>query len=319
MTGMTTPLPNDGFEEDDPTTLFGTDEADAGPGHGDWALIRYMGHPVGEVILLRSAGLTLGRARENRIHLQEAEVSRYHAKVELVSQDEGGTLPMVQDLGSTNGTFLNGRHLGAKDGSVPVKHGDVLRLGTHAFKVKHLDDLERSYHDTVMTQTTMDHLTGVGNRASILAFLEKHADLSRRHHRPLAVILCDLDHFKEVNDFHGHAAGDLVLRAFCDLVKGRLRACDHVGRIGGEEFLIVLPETFGADAQALAETLRKSVAEQHLDGIEGGPEVHLTCCFGVAQMSEGDCDGSSLLARSDVALYRAKGLGRNRVEFDGTP
>ena len=202
---------------------------------------------------------------------------------------------------------------------MPVKHGDVLRLGTHAFKIKHLDDLERSYHDTVLTQTTMDHLTAVGNRASILAFLEKHADLSRRHHRPLAIIICDLDHFKEVNDFHGHAAGDQVLRAFCDIVKGRLRSCDHLGRIGGEEFLIVLPETLGADALTLGETLRKSVADQMLPGIEGGPGVQLTCCFGVAQMTETDLDASSLLARADVALYRAKGLGRNRVEFDGTP
>ena len=226
---------------------------------------------------------------------------------------------MLMDLGSTNGTFLNGRQLTAKDGAVPVKHGDVLRLGTHAFKIKHLDDLERSYHDTVMTQTTMDHLTGVGNRASILAFLEKHSDLSRRHHRPLAVILCDLDHFKEVNDFHGHAAGDQVLRGFCGIVKGRLRSCDHIGRIGGEEFLIVLPETLGLDAQSVAETLRKSVADQMLPGIEGGPGVQLTCCFGVAQMTEGDSDASSLLARADVALYRAKGLGRNRVELDGMP
>ena len=307
------------FEDDDPSTICGVEKNDGVKGQGEWALIRYMGNPVGEVLPLRSMGLGLGRARENRIYLPEPEVSRYHAKVDLVAQEAGPAIPKVMDLGSTNGTFLNGRHLTAADGPVPLKHGDVLRLGAHAFKIKHLDDLERCYHETVLSQTTLDSLTGVGNRASVLAFLEKQADLSRRHHRPLAVILCDLDHFKAVNDRHGHAAGDRALQAFSALVLGRLRSCDHVGRIGGEEFLVVLPETSGRAAVALAEALRQSVAEEALAGAEGGPAIQLTCCFGVVQMGELDADGSSLLARADVALYRAKGQGRNRVEFDGTP
>jgi diguanylate cyclase (GGDEF)-like protein len=260
----------------------------------------------------------MGRARDNRIFLLEAEVSRYHARVDLVDPGEGGPEPLLTDLGSTNGTFLNGRHLGAKDGPVPLQHGDVIRLGTHAFKVKHLDDLERSYHETVRTQTTLDHLTGVGNRASVLAFLDKQAGLSRRHHRPLSVILCDLDYFKAVNDLHGHAAGDQALRAFSSLVAGRLRSCDHLGRIGGEEFLVVLPETLGADAVVLAEVLRKSVADEPMP-VPGGTEVHLTCSFGVVQMDDLDVDGNALVARADGALYRAKGQGRNQVAFDGTP
>ena len=318
---MTEPFnpPTGTFEDDDPSTICGLVKGDGVTGQGDWALIRYLGNPVGEVLPLGQAGLGLGRARENRIYLPEPEVSRYHAKVELVPQVGLPAVPMVMDLGSTNGTFLNGRHLTPVDGPVALKHGDVLRLGAHAFKIKHLDELERSYHETVLSQTTLDHLTGVGNRASVLAFLEKHADLSRRHHRPLAVILCDLDHFKAVNDVHGHAAGDRALQAFAGLVQGRLRSCDHMGRIGGEEFLVVLPETAGRAALALAEALRQSVTGATLPGAGGEAPIQLSCSFGVVQMGELDADGSSLLARADVALYRAKGQGRNRVEFDGTP
>jgi len=318
---MNEPLgpPGEPFEDDDPSTLCGIAKDDGVEGQGEWALIRYLGHPVGEVLPLGQVGINLGRARENRIHLPEPEVSRYHAKVDLVPEEGGLAVPKLMDLGSTNGTFLNGRHLTAADGPVPLRHGDVIRLGAHAFKVKHLDDLERSYHQTVMTQTTLDSLTGVSNRGSVLAFLEKHADLCRRHRRPLALILCDLDHFKAVNDLHGHAAGDRALQAFSGLVLGRLRSSDHVGRIGGEEFLVVLPETSGRAAMALADSLRQSVAEEVVAGPEGGAEFRMTCCFGVVQMGDLDPDGGSLLARADLALYRAKGQGRNRVEFDGTP
>jgi diguanylate cyclase (GGDEF)-like protein len=305
--------------EQDPPTLFGSEPDPSVPTLGEWALIRYMGNPVGEVYLLNNLGLSIGRARENGITLAEPEVSRHHAQVELVNQGEAVPVPMITDLGSTNGTYLNGRHLTPADGQVLLRHGDVIRLGSHAFKVKHMDELERNYHETVLNQTTLDHLTGVGNRASVLAFLEKHADLSRRHRRPMSVILCDLDHFKAVNDRFGHAAGDRVLQAFSSLVAGRLRSSDHMGRIGGEEFLVVLPETGGREAKSLAEELRKGVAAEILADPCGQLNYQLTCCFGVVQLGEDDLDHSTLLARADAALYRAKGKGRNRVEFDGKP
>jgi two-component system, cell cycle response regulator len=97
----------------------------------------------------------------------------------------------------------------------------------------------------------------------------------------------------------------------------RLRASDHVGRIGGEEFLIVLPETAGPEALNVAEELRKALAEESMEGHPPGTVFKVTCCFGVAQYRDEDADGGSVLARADVSLYRAKALGRNRVEFDG--
>ena len=120
-----------------------------------------------------------------------------------------------------------------------------------------------------------------------------------------------------MNDRHGHATGDRVLRNFGAFISGRLRASDAVGRIGGEEFLVVLPETGGLEAMSVAEGLRATLAAESIP-MPGGGELFITCCFGVVEHTPGEVDGGSMLARADMALYRAKALGRNRVEFDGS-
>lgn len=306
------------FAESDPPTLFASPLGDTlPPARGEWALIRYVGVPIGEVLPLRTVNLSIGRSPENNLVLPEVEVSRHHARIELVGQEDLAPIVLISDLGSTNGTFVNGRKILTRNGPVSLQHGDVIRVGTHAFKLKHLDEMEKHYHEAVLAQTTVDSLTGLTNRASVLGFLEKQTDLARRHGRPLTLIICDLDHFKDVNDQHGHAVGDQVLKRFGLVVMGRLRASDHVGRIGGEEFLIVLPETEGREALAVAEELRKALAEEAMASHAPGQTFHVTCCFGIAQFRPEDADAGSLLARADVALYRAKSQGRNRVEFDG--
>ena len=286
--------------------------------HGDeeWALIRYVGEPIGEVVPLSPPGITIGRSSENDVSLPEAEVSRRHAQVSLSQVGDAGWMVQMMDLGSTNGSFINGRRIEKPQVPIALQHGDVVRVGAHAFKLKRLDALERHYHEAMMAQTSMDMLTGVNNRSAVLAFLEKHADLARRYRRPLSLILADLDFFKSVNDRFGHATGDLALQTFGALVMKRLRASDLVGRIGGEEFLIVLPETHVPEAMSVAEDLRGAVASETLTPWGGGDPFHITCCFGVAQLQNRDINGGSLLARTDVALYRAKALGRNRVESD---
>ncbi len=288
-------------------------------GQEEWALIRYVGEPIGEVILLQREQTRLGRASDSDLFLAESEVSRHHAILERVQDESGQPMVRIVDLGSTNGTFVNGHRIERPHSPQCLHPGDVLRVGNHAFKLKHLDAVERHYHESIRVQTTVDPLSGVSNRASVLSFLEKQSDLAFRHHRPLSLIICDLDQFKQVNDQWGHAAGDAVLRFFGAFLLGRLRTSDQVGRIGGEEFILVLPETPGREAARLAEALRES-----LDGavipIETSPEpIGVTCCFGVAQLAERDANGGSLLARADVALYRAKAAGRNRVEFDELP
>jgi len=288
------------------------------PGHGaeEWALIRYVGHPVGEVIPLRAPDLTIGRGVENAVFLPEAEVSRRHARLALVQQEEKGVAVQIMDLGSMNGTYVNGKRLEVPHVPIMLRQGDVIRVGGNAFKLKCLDELERNYHEAILAQTSIDPLTGVSNRATVLAYLEKQVDLSRRYNRNLSLVLCDLDHFKDVNDRFGHPTGDLVLQRFGSLTLNRLRSSDLIGRIGGEEFLIVLPETPNREAANVAEDLRQTFAAEEFIPWTAGEPFRVTCCFGVAQLRERDLDNGSLLARTDVALYRAKALGRNRVEID---
>ncbi|MDE3246954.1 MAG: GGDEF domain-containing protein [Acidobacteriota bacterium] len=281
----------------------------------EWALIRYVGHPIGEVINLRSTGMIIGRSSDNDICLAEAEVSRRHSRLEVVMDGGQAVSVTLQDLGSTNGTFVNGKKLAPNAEPTALQNGDVVRVGSHAFKLKRLDDMERHYHEVVLTQTTVDPLTGVGNRATVLGHLEKHFDLARRYKRPLSVILADLDFFKAVNDTYGHATGDLVLQTFGVILLGRLRGSDQVGRLGGEEFLVVLPETHGHEAVSVAENLRNAIKTEPVSRPDGTP-FYVKVSLGVAQIQDSDANAGSLLARADVALYRAKNLGRDRVEFD---
>ncbi len=307
--------PSDETISRDPATLLG---AGTGPRsalpHDEWALIRYVGNPIGEVIPLPQRGLRIGRTADNDLSLPEPEVSRRHAVLEPVVQDDGAVTVLLHDKGSTNGTFVNGRRVEA-NATLKLENGDVVRVGPHAFKAKRLDELERHYHQAVLAQTTVDALTGVSNRATVLTYLEKHFDLARRHGRPLSVLLCDLDHFKRVNDTYGHAAGDSVLQVFGGLVMGRLRGSDQVGRIGGEEFLVVLPETQAGEAATVAENLRLALCSEPVRIPVSAP-ILVSCSLGVAQVHEEDPDAGSLLARADAALYRAKTEGRNRVATD---
>lgn len=316
----TRPLDPEDLPEFDHATLY----VELPPARGsappmDWALIRYVGNPLGEVVPLQGAEANFGRASSNEICLPEPEVSRRHAVLQLKTDAAGATEVFLQDLGSTNGTFLNGRRIDGPRIPVRMAHGDVVRVGSQAFKLKQLDPLERGFHEAMLAQTTLDALTGVANRLAALAFLEKQVDLARRHHRALSLVLVDLDHFKEVNDTRGHLVGDAVLKRFGALALKRLRASDHVGRIGGEEFLIVLPETPGREAYRVADALRDALASQPFEGETLGPQpLQVTASFGVAELQDRDGSVGALLARADVALYRAKALGRNRVELDAT-
>ena len=279
------------------------------PGSREWMLVRYVGQPLGECISLSARGLEIGRAPDCELCLPEVEVSRRHASL-IPAADERSV--ELRDLGSTNGVFVNGLRANAYPGPLRLVAEDVLRVGGHAFKLKHMDALERRYHLDMVTRTTLDPLTGVGNRAFVLHQLESHVNLARRHQRPLSLILADLDQFKAVNDTLGHQTGDQALEAFGTLLLRRLRDSDPAGRLGGDEFLIVLPDTPATLALRAAEDLRRAIGDQPLE-LRGGQQVALTCSLGVAELKDGDSDGGALLARADAVLYGAKAGGRNRV------
>ncbi|MBT9502704.1 MAG: GGDEF domain-containing protein [Burkholderiaceae bacterium] len=161
---------------------------------------------------------------------------------------------------------------------------------------------------------TVDGLTGAMNRATTDTMLAHALARCRREGQPLAFVALDLDHFKRINDLHGHSTGDAVLRAFVSTVKQRLRAGDVIGRLGGEEFGLVLPNTGAAGGEHVAESVRRAIEKMQVPNADG-QLVPVTVSAGVAVAPAGPgVSGEQLYRDADRALYRAKALGRNRVE-----
>jgi diguanylate cyclase (GGDEF)-like protein len=163
------------------------------------------------------------------------------------------------------------------------------------------------------TAALIDPLTGIANRR---AFLDEVHVVSRRQGaqaRPVAMLVADLDHFKSINDKHGHAVGDSALRMFADVVSAKLSPCDLIGRLGGEEFAILLHDAGREKALATGECIR--LAFEHAAAMVDGRPVHGTVSIGMVTAEAGPFDAPALLVRADEALYCAKERGRNRVEI----
>ena len=165
--------------------------------------------------------------------------------------------------------------------------------------------------------TSTDSLTGALSRHGFRNEAQRAIALALRHKHPTSCIVFDVDHFKQVNDKYGHAAGDAVLVECVQACRERLRASDIFGRIGGEEFAVVLPHTGAADAMKVAETLRSSLAEQQVP-LADAP-LSITASFGVSTLDRSVGDIDELLRRADVALYIAKDAGRNRCAMWQNP
>ena len=170
---------------------------------------------------------------------------------------------------------------------------------------KHVEE-ELRFH------ATMDTLTHSYNRRYFLVLAEREFRRCMRLQRPISAMMLDLDHFKDINDSHGHAAGDDVLRAVAEAAQSNLREIDLFGRFGGEEFAAILPETNIATAQIVAERLRDSIGK--LVVATEGVEIGVTVSIGVTESMGGVADVAGLIKRADSALYAAKDAGRNRVE-----
>ena len=170
--------------------------------------------------------------------------------------------------------------------------------------------------EALREQATTDPLTGLANRRTILDTLGKELERCRRSATACAVLFVDLDHFKHVNDTHGHPAGDEVLRQAASTMRAILRPYDLVGRYGGEEFVVVLPACDTAGAKAAAERLRASVARTAI--AVGGVSLRVTCSLGIAVGdSKNGWDRDRVLNAADAAMYRAKRAGRDRIILAG--
>lgn len=162
------------------------------------------------------------------------------------------------------------------------------------------------------TLAFVDELTGLHNRRYIQQTLTQQIAQAQRQRRPLSLLMLDIDHFKRVNDSHGHQSGDKVLQDLATCIKARVRSQDTVGRWGGEEFIAILPDTDAAGAQVLAEQLRQAVEGWHFVSLQAQP-IPLTISIGLHGLGEGE-GSDELVGVADRALYLAKERGRNRVE-----
>jgi diguanylate cyclase (GGDEF)-like protein len=156
---------------------------------------------------------------------------------------------------------------------------------------------------------TTDGLTGISTRRAFKADAEKYVALARRHRSQLSVISFDIDHFKKINDTYGHAGGDMVLKAVAAAAQAGLRTSDLLGRLGGEEFAVILPDADGPAAVAVAEKLRLALRGLEFSGSR--PPIRVSASFGVATLDPGRDDLDAILLKADEALYEAKGAGRN--------
>ena len=264
------------------------------------------GTAMGRRYPLGAGQVVLGREDGCEVRVPDGSVSRRHARIEPSPDGH-----VVRDLDSTNGTFVNDRPVLAPR---ILRDGDYLRVGNCIYRHLAGGNIEAEYHEEIYRLTILDGLTQVHNQRYLLEFLDRELARSRRHRRPLAVLMLDLDKFKAVNDAHGHLCGDHVLRAVSDRVRHAVRREDLFARYGGEEFCFVLVETNRPQAVEVAERVRAAVAS--------GPvryEAHalpVTVSIGVAWTDGGgEVTTADLLRAADDKLYEAKRAGRDRVEY----
>lgn len=235
------------------------------------------------------------------------------------SQDTGATCPILKTL-QTGVPYEGDEWFMHSDGHrfpVVVTSRPMIEEGRIAGVVTVFRDItERKKMEKRLSHlATIDELTGLLNRRALLAAIT--AEIARQHRSgsQSAVMMIDFDHFKQINDTYGHNAGDRVLQHVSDIARQSLRETDLLGRIGGEEFAVLLPDTDIEGARVLAERLRERV-ETTATRSEGGDDISMTLSVGICSLKQNERDASDLLRRADAALYKAKHGGRNRVECE---
>ncbi len=265
------------------------------------------GPNVGE--MFKVSGLTeIGRGQQVAIRIHDSEISRRHARLTV----KGGSVE-VEDLGSTNGTFVNGQPIDR----VALADGDKIQVGTTTIlKFSYHDDLDEQFQRHMYEAALRDGLTGAYNKKYLGDRIESELAFAMRHESPLSLVMLDLDHFKAINDTHGHLAGDYVLQAMAEGILDTVRKEDVFARYGGEEFAVLSRGIDRPGAIQFAKRLRTWV-EMH-PFIYEGIRLPVTASLGVATYPDNAIeDAEALVQKADEALYAAKKGGRNRVVAAG--
>ena len=272
------------------------------------SMVMIYGEFLGRRFEIDGAPLTIGRSPDCAIQLADDSVSRQHCRV--TPGEEGAVL---LDLGSTNGTYVNGTSVSARH----LRDGDAVQVGRSIFKFLTGSNIEQAYHEEIYRLKTTDGLTGANNKRAFEEELQREFHRFLRYHRPLILVMFDIDHFKNVNDTYGHLAGDRVLSEIGRIIGGAVRAEDTFCRYGGEEFSLLLPETTIEEGRAIAERLRAAVESARFEFDDVA--IPITISGGVAEATAEMGEPARFVAAADERLYAAKRGGRNRIEpkFEG--
>jgi diguanylate cyclase (GGDEF)-like protein len=297
-----------GFDDDEGTVAVSPDMAlslDLGAPTSDAYLTVIAGSRVGEMVKLVAGDLTIGRGLTAGFRINDPGASKEHVRVTL---SEDGTVRAI-DLGSRNGTRVNGEPIS----EVALADGDKLQVGAATiFRFAHADAIDESFQQQMYEAAQRDTLTGLFNRRLLTERLEMEYSYALRNRTPLSFVMIDIDHFKRINDTHGHPIGDVVLRCVGQRLLSAVRREDFPARYGGEEFAILCRQTDVAVAKAVAERIRGMLECSSV--VPEMPGLRVTLSAGVAGIPDsGIASALGLIEAADKALYAAKGAGRNRV------
>ena len=269
------------------------------------------GGSTGKIFRIAKGRSLIGRSQHAEVRLLDDGVSRDHASVRF----EGDEL-WINDMESRNGTFVNGKRIAdatqlVEGDKIQVGRTTVIRYGLH-------DELDDSFHESLVSSALRDPLTRLFNKRYLLDRLDSELKFAQRHSTAVSLIMLDLDHFKRVNDDHGHLAGDAVLCSIAALLMKAVRNEDVVARFGGDEFAIVLRAIPLDAAYQLAERLRTKI--ELSPTTHQGKVIPVTASIGVGGYPTQKLDTvDALIGAADQALYRAKHEGRNRVARRSLP
>jgi two-component system, cell cycle response regulator len=272
-------------------------------------LIVLAGSAVGEMYKISKDQTVIGRGSQADIQVIDEGISRRHAAIQL-----DGERVVVLDLGSTNGTYLNGEKV---DNAHGLRDGDKIQVGsTTILKFTFHDSLDENFQRQMYESALRDGLTKAFNKKYFLERLESEFAYALRHKTPLSLVMFDIDHFKKINDTHGHLAGDHALVTLATLIAQTIRKEDVFARYGGEEFAVICRGVDLGGAQLFGERIRSRVEAQKF--AFNGTQLSMTVSVGVATVTDvGMRQMLDLIGITDDALYQAKRLGRNRVIVAG--
>ena len=269
-------------------------------------LLQYDGGAAGKRFMLTTSSVIIGRRADRaQVWIDDASVSREHCRV-----DFQGTKATVSDLGSLNHTFINDQMV---EQSIDLAHGDMLRVGNVRLRYFAHGSADQLLFDRIYRMAVQDRMLDIFRKDYLVEKLEEDFRAVKTSGSALALVMFDLDKFKNINDTHGHDAGDFVLKEVCNLIKPLVRAEDTFGRYGGEEFCIILPKTSLNEAGDFAEQVR-SLIEKSIFDYEG-TVIPVTLSLGVAVVTSGIATSTDFIKAADAGIYKSKHGGRNRVSL----